>query len=663
MSLTANILHPSPVSNFRNVAPNGGMVPTNSFAAGGATKKKDAYQEIKWNGWGLKDRAMRVDPTDPFNVIHANGKSIRGLVPFAHQKINGGIGPMRPLENSPSLTMEEAIQKLPAVVGNEDFLNDLTEAWGGNNTSTPAPTTASNSSARNNSQIKTDPESRLCHVFGKNYRDLWRVRQGWVQRAPDYVVLPHCHDDVVKLMELAVKHNIVVIPFGGGTNVTGCVEASLFETRRTIVSVDMRRMGRMLSIDKNSRVAVFEAGVLGPDLDEAIGRHGFKFGHDPDSYIFSTLGGWIASRSSGALSNKYGDIENMVLSLKVVTPSGVIETPLVSRPCGPDLNAIFIGSEGHFGIITEACVKIEPIPAVALYEGWMFPNFESGYSAFYECTKLGVHPTAMRLYDEDDTQMSMALKSEEPGINKIIGKGVKQYLKNVKKWELEKVCLVILGHEGTAEQVKLENKSTAAIFLKFGGFRVGKGAGSGWQEKKYDLPFVRDFALQHKMWADVFETSVVYSEAIALWRAVKAEVRAVWKEKGQVGWIGCHAAHQYRFGCCLYFTFAGQQKDERDLETFLEIKQRATEAMLRHRGNLTHHHGIGYEHVPWMERYLGTPAMEMLLAFKAVVDPNDNCNPHKLLPVRRLEGETAEAAAERRKKLMLFYQCGLKSKM
>ena len=635
----------APIANLRTVAANGSIASANPHAAGaGGYAKTDAYKEIKWNGWGLRERQMRVDPTNPFNVIHPTGKNVRGLVPFAHLKINGGVGPMKPLEVSPCLPLEEVIKKLPTVVANEAFLAELSAAWSNNQ----------------HKQVQTDAESRLCHVFGKNYRDLWRVRLGWIQRAPDYVVLPHSHDEVVKLMEIAVKHNIVLIPFGGGTNVTGCIEASLFETRRTVVSVDMRRMGRMLAIDTNSRVAVFECGVLGPDLDEQIGRHGFMFGHDPDSYIHSTLGGWIASRSSGALSNKYGDIEQMVLSLKVVTPTGVVETPLVSRPCGPDLNGIFVGSEGHFGIITEACVKIEPIPEVKHYEGWMFPNFESGYAAFYKCTQLGIHPTAMRLYDEDDTQMSMALKSEETNpIKNLIGKGVKKYLKDVKKWELEKTCLVILGHEGTAESVKLENKQCAAIFLKHGGFCVGKGAGSGWQEKKYDLPFVRDFALQHSMWADVFETSVVYSEAIPLWRAVKQEVRNVWREKGQVGWIGCHAAHQYRFGCCLYFTFAGQQKNERDLETFLEIKQRATEAMLRHRGNLTHHHGIGYEHVPWMERYLGTPAMEMLLAFKAAVDPNDICNPHKLLPVRRLEGESAADAAERRKKLMLFYKCGL----
>ena len=602
----------------------------------------DVYTRIKWNGWGNRGKRMDIDPTDPLVVIHANGKIMRSLVPFSHQQINGGVGPVQPLEKTPSLSIEEAIAKLPKQVLNEVFLKDITAAL---------PAAAS--------QIKTDGESRLCHIFGKNYRDLWRVRKGMFERAPDVVVLPQSHDDCVKIMKSAAEHNVILIPFGGGTNVTGGIEASPFETRRMIVSVDMRRMNRMISIDKVSRIAVFEAGVLGPDLDEAIGRHGFLFGHDPDSYIHSTLGGWIASRSSGALSNKYGDIEQMVLSLKIVTPTGVIETPLTSRPCGPDLNALFIGSEGHFGIITEAVVKIEPIPESRHYEGWFFPDFVSGYEAFYKCTRLGVHPTAMRLYDEDDTKMSMALKTDSPAIANIMGKAVKFYMANIKGWDLEQVCLCIVGHEGTKAQVAFDRKKTDAIFQEFGGMCVGTGAGTNWQEKKYDLPFVRDFALAHKMWADVFETSVIYSEAISCWRAVKKAVRDVWKEEGKKGWIGCHLAHQYRFGCCLYFTYAGQQQDDADLVIFLKIKQRATEAMLQHRGNLSHHHGIGYEHVPWMERYLGTPGMELLLQFKKSVDPQDICNPHKLLPVQKIASESAEETAARRKKNMMFFHCGL----
>jgi alkyldihydroxyacetonephosphate synthase len=606
----------------------------------GAATQEDHYQKVKWNGWGDKGKVMRVDEADPFVVIHPSGKPMRALHQFIHQEINGGDGPVQKLERSPSIPVEEAMERLPAPIVNQGFMAQLGGGLSAN-------------------QIKSDPESRLTHVVGKNYRDLWRIRKGIIVRAPDAVVLPESHDDCVKLMDAATKHNVVLIPYGGGTNVTGCIEPSPFETKRMIVSIDMRRMTKMMAIDKESRTATFECGVLGPDLDEQLGRCGFMLGHDPDSYVFSTLGGWIASRSSGAFSNKYGDIEQMVLSLKVVTPKGVVETPTVPRPVGPDLNAVFIGSEGTLGIITEATIKIELQPEARHYEGWLFPNFETGYAAFYKATAAGVSPTAMRLYDEDDTRMSFALKTDAPMVQNLVSKGIKQYLQHGKGFDMAKISLCIVGFEGSAAEVAHQKALIKQLYNAHNAFCVGTGAGDNWSMKKYDLPYVRDFALSHCFWADVFETVVVYGEALSLWRAVKDAVRAVWKAEGKKGWIGCHTAHQYKHGTCLYFTYAGQQFDDNDMLTFLKIKKAATEQMLKHKGALTHHHGVGYEHVPWMPKYLGAGTLDMLLRMKQDVDPQDICNPHKLLPVPRKAKESQEAWEERRAKLQMFDGAGL----
>lgn len=574
----------------------------------------EVYEKIKWNGWGELNVQMEVDKSEPNLVRHIHGQPLRKLLDFLHKEIQEGKGPKVIPPTSPSISVEEAISRLNKPILNESFITNLRELLSAD-------------------QVRTDDKSRLCHIAGKNYRDLWRIRKGLVERAPDCVVLPNNHADCEKIMQLAHKHNVAVIPFGGGTNVTGGVEASPFEAKRMVISVDMRRMGRMLHIDPASRIATFECGVLGPALDEQLERYGFMFGHDPDSYTYSTLGGWIGARGSGAMSNQYGDIEQMVISLKVATPTGIIETPTTSRPCGVDLNGLFIGSEGSFGIITEATVKIEPIPQKKHYCGYLFPTFEKAFEAFQECTTLGIKPCTMRLYDEDDFQMSLAMStSTHSCIEELMSNAMKLYMERFQRWNLKKVSMVILGFEGTNERVAAQYKETHKVFTKHSGIGIGEKAGASWQEKKYDLPYIRDFALNLSHWADVFETSVLYSQAVPCWRAVKNAVREVWRENGKKGWIGCHTAHQYKYGCCLYFTFASSQHDDNDMKIFLQIKTRAMEAMLRHTGNLTHHHGIGYEHVPWMARFWGPGAMDLLFSIKKKVDPKNICNPGKLLP-------------------------------
>ncbi|AAZ11713.1 alkyl-dihydroxyacetone phosphate synthase [Trypanosoma equiperdum] len=598
----------------------------------------DAFEEIKWNGWGDTGVCIKYDEARQL-PIHTNGKPMKHLLKFMKDDVLKVKGEFK-IKPTPGLTKEEAIKRLPPPVVKQPFVDELRQVL-------------------SKDQIRLDAYARLTHIFGKNYRDLWRVRRGMIDRPPDAVILPNNHDDCVKIMELAQKHNVVVVPFGGGTNVTGGVEPNPFETRRMVISIDMRRMGRMLHIDTESGTAVFEVGVLGPDIDEQLSRYGFMMGHDPDSYAYSTLGGWIAARGSGAMSNKYGDIENMILAMRVVTPVGVVETPLTSRPCGVDLNAMFVGSEGAFGLVTEAVVKIERIPEVKRYEGWLFPSFEVAFTAFHTCTRKGIHPCTMRLYDEDDTRLSFAASTDSGLVSTFFSKCFKKYIATVKGWNLSKISLVVVGFEGTKAQTNCQRSELVGVFQAFGATCLGTKPGNTWQEKKYDLPYLRDFALAHNFWADVFETSVLYTDAIHCWRAVKKSFAEVMAENGKNAWIGCHTAHQYRFGCCLYFTFIGGQADENDLKIFLQVKKRAMEVMLQHRGNLTHHHGIGYEHVPWMKRYNGEGGLDAIMKFKKALDPKNICNPGKLLPSPPSEKETPKATQARQNREMMFDKMGI----
>ncbi|EPY25497.1 alkyl dihydroxyacetonephosphate synthase [Strigomonas culicis] len=605
-------------------------------------KKEDTYKSIKWNGWGHHGAQMTLDENGKeLMVRYLDGRPLPNMLDFVYKEMMGGKGPKEVPALTPSIPTEKAIAMLNKPLLNDAFLRDLAAALA-------------------KDQVLLDGLSRLSHICGKNYRDLWRVRRGMVERAPDCVVLPASHGDCVELMRCAQAHDVIVIPFGGGTNVTGGVEANPLESKRMVVSVDMRRMNRMRRIDKKSQLATFETGVLGPDLDAQLEPHGFMFGHDPDSYTHSTLGGWIGARGSGAMSNQYGDIEDMVVSVKVATPTGVIVTPLTSRTCGVDLNGLFIGSEGAFGIVTEATVKLERIPEVKYYEGYLFPSFEAAFKAFEECNAKGIKPCTMRLYDDDDFRMSLALSTaKKTFLGTVVQKGLMAYLRSQRGWDMRRISLVVLGCEGTSARVKFQRAEVGAVFRKHGGFPAGQKAGQGWQEKKYDLPYVRDFALSVGLWADVLETSVLYAHALDCWRAVKEAVRQVWAEHNRSGWVGCHTAHQYKFGCCLYFTFASTQTDENDLKLFLQLKTRATEAILKFQGNLTHHHGIGYEHVPWMNRYMGPGCMDVLHSIKSKLDPKNICNPGKLLPSAPRESESKTDLEKRQVKEQMFNKMGI----
>ena len=419
---------------------------------------------------------MRTADDNTNDVIHPSGKMVPKLIPFVQSELNGASTTAHPpLKKTPGVTLEEAQRKLPAPVMNKQFLTDIGLA---------------------SNQIVFEGEARLNHGVGKNYRDLWRMRQGMIQRPPDAILLPQCHDDVVKIVEAAHKNNVVIIPYGGGTNVVGAIEPDPAETSRMVVSVDLRRMNKLLWIEKDTQMACFETGVLGPDLEEQLSRYDCVFGHDPDSHIHSTLGGWIATRSSGSQSNRYGELEDMTISLTIVTPKGVITTHTAPRSTAVSLNEIIIGSEGVFGIITQAVVKVQRRPEKKVYEGWLMSSFEDGTEAFRTATMADIHPTVMRLYDDDETRLSFSMKYRPTAFEELISKGVKAYAEKWKGMSMDKICLCIIGFEGSANDVAHERKKLHKHMKQYKTVCIGAGAGASWQEKKYDLPYIRDWALE-----------------------------------------------------------------------------------------------------------------------------------------------------------------------
>jgi alkyldihydroxyacetonephosphate synthase len=472
---------------------------------------------------------------------------------------------------------------------------------------------------------------RLTHAFGKSLRDLWRVRRGMVPYAPDYVAYPASHQEVCLLVELAVKHGIHLIPFGGGSNIAGCIEP-MRATDRTVVSVDMRLMNHLLSLDAESGLARFEAGALGPHLESELNRAGFTLGHFPDSFRHSTLGGWVATRSAGMQSDRYGKIEDMVVSVRMVTPAGTIETLAVPKASnGIDVNQVCIGSEGTLGIITEVLVRVHRLPERKETYGYLFPDFATGAQAMLACQRAHCIPVLMRLSDPGKTALSFAFRTRQPFLKHHAGRLIKLYLEKIRGADLSTACLMIAGFEGDAESFRRDRRRAEAIFRESGAVALGAGPGRSFQKGKYDFPYLRDYLLDRNVLSDVSETSTVWSNLLPLYQSSLGAIQAAIDAEGTPGLVGCHISHSYHAGASLYFTFGFVGKAGDEMGQYLRIKKTAEDTFLDNGATLSHHHAVGYEHLPWLERDISPAGLTAIEGLKSALDPRGVMNPGKLV--------------------------------
>lgn len=491
-------------------------------------------------------------------------------------------------------------------------------------------------------QIKTDNYERLLHSYGKSFRDLWRIRHGILESSPDCVCYPETEDDIVNILKIATEFNIIVIPFGGGSNIVGSVEV-LNKNNRMAITLDMRCMNKVLAVDKQSLTARIQAGAMGPMMEKQLNELGVTLGHFPDSFEFSTIGGWVATRSAGMKSDSYGKIEDMVLSMRMVTPNGTIVTKSVPKASnGIDINHICIGSEGILGVITEITVNVHPIPKTQEFYGYLFPSFEKGVAAIYECERSHNMPDVSRLNDPDKTQLSFAFKTKEPWFNNFIASLFKLYLKRIKKFDLSKACLMIVGFEGEKETVNTRRKVVNAIYRRFGGVYLGTKPGKSFEKGKYDFPYVRDFAMNYGIIADVSETSTTWNNVLPLYYKAREAILNAIHETGGFPMCGCHISHSYHSGASLYFTFGCLEKKDHELEQYQYIKNAAENAFIEYGGCLSHHHAVGYEHQSWITNDISSMGVAAIEALKNRLDPQNIMNPGKIIPTKWIKQDMPE---------------------
>jgi alkyldihydroxyacetonephosphate synthase len=469
--------------------------------------------------------------------------------------------------------------------------------------------------------LTTDSADRAVHSLGKGYCDLVRIRRGEIPHATDAVIYPETEEQVATLLDAAAERGVAVIPFGGGTSVVGGVEPT---GAKPTVTLDLTRMNRMLRLDPLAATATLETGILGPALEAQLNAQGFTLGQFPQSFEYSSLGGWIATRSAGQNSTLYGKIEHRVESLRMAFPGGTIATPAVpAAAAGPDLNQIIAGSEGVLGVITQATVRLAPLPRRCDYRGYLFPAFPAGVEAAREVMQSGLRPAVLRLSDEAETEVNLAMRAPPHGL-RAAAEGLYLALNRIR---LEGAALLIVGFQGSEDQVRYDWRRAQPILRRHQGSSLGHSPGRAWERSRFELPYLRDLLLDHAVMVDTLETATTWDCYLALHSSVRD---AMAKAMDGRGLVMAHLSHAYSDGASLYYTFLARQAESRELEQWRQVKVAATEAIMGAGGALSHHHGIGSDHRPWMPQYLGAAGVRALAALKQTFDPQGIMNPGKL---------------------------------
>ncbi|MFI1105735.1 FAD-binding oxidoreductase [Streptomyces melanogenes] len=462
--------------------------------------------------------------------------------------------------------------------------------------------------------VTSDPQARAAHAMGKAYRDVIRALRGRPGRIPDLVAHPTTDHEVADLLDWAGEHGVAVIPFGGGSSVVGGVEYR-GDTHRAVLSLDLTSMDHVLEIDRAGRSARIQAGVLGPLLEDQLRPHGLTLRHFPQSFEFSTLGGWLATRAGGHYATVHTHIDDFVQSLRVVTPSGVSASwRLPASGAGPSPDRLFLGSEGTLGVITEAWMRLQERPRHKASTAMTFTHFHQALEAVRAIAQSGLAPANCRLLDPGEALLSGASHDGS--------------------------SVLVLGFESPTTAVEDRLADALDIARGHGGHAQPSGdrespadpAVSAWRSAFLRMPYLRDGLARMGAVVETFETAATWDGIPALIDAVRTEVAAAaLKATGRPATINCRLTHVYPDGAAPYFTVAVAGRPGAEVEIWDEIKAAATDVLHRHHASVTHHHAVGRDHRPGYDLQRPEPFALALRAAKNALDPHHILNPGVLI--------------------------------
>ncbi|OGM40782.1 hypothetical protein ABOM_011125 [Aspergillus bombycis] len=570
-------------------------------------KQSTSSSEESPNSWGFSDTKYRLTPEGDVEITGAryscSGQHLPSLLPWARSIIGVEIPTdVKPIGYPPPI---------PTAIGNAGF----SDALGG---------------CLRDDQISTDGEVRLRHGHGHALPEMYSVNGNGIERIPDLVVFPEDTGQVKCIVDAASCHGVCLIPYGGGTNVSLALQCPADE-KRCIVSVDMSRMNRIRWVDIVNHLAVIEAGAVGRDIAATLGQYDFIFGHEPDSVEFSTLGGWIATKASGMKRNRYGNIEDLVLEIEMVLPSGVVNLSSSSTPAAPRQSvsfnpcAMMFGSEGNLGIITAALVKVARKPPLQRHQSIVFPDFNTGLQFMYEVTRAGVLPASIRLVDNLQFQLSQALKPAGGGLfEKLRSEIQRLYVTQVKGFDTQNMVVCTLVCEGSQQEVQAQEQTIGTIANFLGGLAAGAENAQRGYEMTFTIAYIRDFFMGLSIFAESFETSCPWSNAAHLCEKTKARVVHEHRARRLQGnpFIICRVSQAYETGVTLYFYLALYLEGVANpAGVYAEIEEAARDEILQCGGSLSHHHGVGKARKIFYPRVMSSTMSQWNWQVKESIDP------------------------------------------
>lgn len=450
----------------------------------------------------------------------------------------------------------------------------------------------------------TERAHRIAHAMGKSYLDTVRAFRGRVDNPPDAVAFARSEEDVAAVLEWAAGANAAVIPYGGGTSVVGGVEPRVPERFDGVVSLDVSQLDRVLEVDDVSRAARVQPGASGPRLEEQLAERGMTMRFFPQSFELSTVGGWIATRAGGHFATAWTHADDLVESVRAVTPAGTWESRrLPGSGAGPSPDRLLLGSEGILGVITEAWVRVQPRPEHRASRAVRFPSFVAGATAVRELVQSGLRPSNCRLVDELEAQQTGA------------GDGSS--------------ALLVLGFEAPAQEVDHLLGQALDVCRAHGGeWDESPGGVGAWRDAFLQMPYLRDVLMQLGVLADTFETAITWDRFESFHEHVAGATR---EALGDPCRVTCRFTHVYPDGPAPYYTVIAPARRGDEIAQWHEMKRAAADAIIAAGGTITHHHAVGRDHRPWYDRQRPEPFAAALAGAKAAVDPQGILNPGALI--------------------------------